>query len=78
MLGGTFVREHMPVGRTIMHGGAYVHNMPTQEFHVDAVACVTTVVTTAATGAAAKIETSPLAYGYHPTKQHGPLPTVSF
>ena len=33
---------------------------------------------TAATGAAAKIETSPLAYGYHPTKQHGPLPTVSF
>ena len=42
MLGGTFVREHMPVGRTIHHGGAYVHNMPTQEFHVDAVACVET------------------------------------
>ena len=30
MLGGTFVREHMPIGRKIMHGGAYVHNMPTQ------------------------------------------------
>ena len=40
MLGGTFVREYMPVGRKIMHGGAYVHDTPTQEFHVDAVACV--------------------------------------
>ena len=42
LLGGTFVREHMPTGRTILHGGAYVHDMPTQEFHVDAVACVET------------------------------------
>ena len=42
LLGGTFVREHMPTGRTILHGGAYVHDMPTQEFHVNAVACVET------------------------------------
>lgn len=40
MLGGTFVREYMPSGRTILHGGAYVHDIPTQEFHVDALACV--------------------------------------
>ena len=41
LLNGAFWSEHMPIGRNIATGG-YVHDVPTQEFRVDGLACLET------------------------------------
>ena len=70
LLGGTFVREHMPSGAPSCTGCARTY--ADEEFHVDAVACVETAPARPARWANSKGGPS----GVHPVRQP-PLP-VSF